>query len=160
MATAKKTALPMTLAAPPSVVSQPAEARLDLAALALLLERADEGDSAAARTAQTLLAAQPVSSLAAAVDGIPPLPVSPNQLRVLAHGIVRHLIPRDARSAVLAGERLWRASHGQTAPSLTALVSQALQAWSSTAPPGRHGLVARHGKCRHLRAARRTRYNR
>jgi hypothetical protein len=62
------------------------------------------------------------------------LPELPNQLRVLALGIVRRLIPRDARSAVLAGESLWRASHGQTAPALTALVSQALQAWSSTAP--------------------------
>jgi RNA polymerase sigma factor (sigma-70 family) len=114
----------------PRDLSLKATTELDLASLAVLLERADEADAMAATEAETILAGQGITELRHAADLVPGLELPVNQLRLLALGLVRHLVTRDGRAAVLAGEQLWRAQHGASAPLLASLVNEALAQWA------------------------------
>lgn len=105
-----------------------------LAEIAVLLERADEGDSTAAAEAEAALATYEPQALTAAAATLRELPLPVNQLRVLALGIVRHLVSRDPRMAVLAGEQLWRSQHGASTPVLAGLVNAALARWHRADP--------------------------
>lgn len=123
--------LPATGTAPaPAAASLADVDSLDLLTLASLLEQADGGDLAAGAEAEMRLRQIDVEALHTAASAVPALPASPNQLRVLALGLVRHLTTRDPRRAVLVGESFWRAQHGASAPVLSALVQEALWAWS------------------------------
>jgi len=118
-------------AANPAVRTAP---QPDFAEIAALLERADEGDVSASAAAEMALAACSPAALLATAGTIREMPLPVNQLRVLALGIVRQLVSRDPKLAVLTGERLWRAQHGSSAPILASLVNEALARWHRSDP--------------------------
>ncbi len=139
---APRPAVLRSTAARPAVAQPKQGTTLDLERLAVLFEKLEDGDAAAATELDRLLVSTDAAALQSAMARIPALQLPLNQLRLLALGLMGRLVPLDGRRAVLVGEQIWNAFAGSSAPALCGQVAEGLKNWSRIDEPGARGWIS------------------